>query len=266
MKEYSKTIVPLHPTVPLDVPEDYANRVIQQIEGLLFLGINLPFARNLFKYIEERRVFFIIYSNFRKKDIRFESSERIFRIIPRDKMALDTLAAYFEDFLDWIEELLKKSCIAINFGDSPGEYAGKVMEDLLALNDFPLDFSLELNDLNDLNAIESMFKTLKLRKPRRVQGFEEKQKFVYFIQAGKEAKFKIGITNNIDGRLKQLQTGCPYPLNILAIIPGGRKEEKELHRKFKKYSEIGEWFSLNGDLKKFVDELRSLKNGGNEEK
>ena len=258
MKEHIPNMMPLYPTVPLDVPEDYANRVIQQIEGLLFLGINLPFTRNLFQYIEERRVFFIIYSNFRKENVRFNSSERKFRMIPRDKMALDTLAAYFEDFLDWIDEFFGKNYVGIDFGESPGEYVGKIMENIMALQDFPLDFSFELSNLDDLSETESMFKSLKLRKPRKAQGFGEKQQFVYFIQAGKEPKVKIGITNSIDNRLKQLQTGCPYPLNILAIIPGGRKKEKELHKRFEKYSEIGEWFSLSGDLQDFVDKLRSL--------
>ena len=78
------------------------------MEGLLFLGINLPFARNLLQYVEEKRVLFIAYSNFQKEQIKFESSDRKFQIIPRDKMVLDTLSAYFEDFLDWKEELFRR--------------------------------------------------------------------------------------------------------------------------------------------------------------
>ena len=228
MERSLSPLVPLYPVVPLDIPEDYAGRVVKQMEGLLFLGINLPFARNLLQYVEEKRVLFIAYSNFQKEQIKFESSDRKFQIIPRDKMVLDTLSAYFEDFLDWKEELFRRKLICINFGDSPGEFMSKVMENLLALQDFPLDFSLVLSNLDDQKTTESMFQALKLRKRRKAQGFRKDEQFVYFIQAGKERKVKIGISNSIDSRLKQLQTGCPYPLKFLAVIPGGRELEKEL--------------------------------------
>lgn len=70
---------------------------------------------------------------------------------------------------------------------------------------------------------------------------------------------KIGSTYEIDARLRSLQTGCPYPLKVLAIMPGGRQLEKELQKRFASYLEMGEWFSLKGDLKEYIDELRSLK-------
>jgi len=52
-----------YPVLPLDVPEDYVKRVINQFGGFNFLGQNLPFIRNLTRYVNEKRVLFIVYSD-----------------------------------------------------------------------------------------------------------------------------------------------------------------------------------------------------------
>lgn len=61
---------------------------------------------------------------------------------------------------------------------------------------------------------------------------------IYFIQCFL-GKIKIGHDGEgEDGdvwrRLAELQTGNPYPLTLLAVMPGGEKEERRLHGTFEK--------------------------------
>ena len=72
---------------------------------------------------------------------------------------------------------------------------------------------------------------------------------VYFIQAGGHGRpIKVGYSKNPSKRLKQLQTGCPYKLNLLFTIPGNKKKEAELHYQFRFLQYTGdeplkgEWF------------------------
>lgn len=67
---------------------------------------------------------------------------------------------------------------------------------------------------------------------------------VYIMQALGTDRVKIGHTKgNPYKRLDDLQTGCPFKLDILVAIPGeGKPFEKKLHRLFKKYRIHGEWF------------------------
>ena len=72
---------------------------------------------------------------------------------------------------------------------------------------------------------------------------------VYFIQAG-ETAIKIGITDNLNGRLSNLNTGNHEPLKLLFQheVPSREKAEKiekELHSYFVDYNIKGEWFKLS---------------------
>lgn len=42
--------------------------------------------------------------------------------------------------------------------------------------------------------------------------------------------------------MSQLQVGCPLELRLVGILPGGRSEEKALHRKLLAYRVRGEWY------------------------
>ena len=67
-------------------------------------------------------------------------------------------------------------------------------------------------------------------------------KYIYIIQAKNGGPIKIGIAIHPRMRLKDLQIGNPNELQIIKLIEGGIKEERELHRKFKKYQLTNEWF------------------------
>lgn len=69
--------------------------------------------------------------------------------------------------------------------------------------------------------------------------------------------YKIGRTkNNVDKRLKQLQTGCSSELFIVKTHQTEYAAEVEhfLHRKFLSKKQINEWFKLDAsDISGFED-------------
>jgi len=79
-------------------------------------------------------------------------------------------------------------------------------------------------------------------------------------------KYKIGITkNDVDKRLKQLQTGSSSELVLLQVYESEnyRKIEGTLHRGFKHYSTDGgkEWFELPDEIAlNFLKECEQIDN------
>lgn len=78
--------------------------------------------------------------------------------------------------------------------------------------------------------------------------------FIYIISQVKHQNgpVKIGISDNPQKRLKQIQTGHPEKIEIkhLEEISTRRKTlelEKNLHRDFSIYRSHGEWFNMNVD-------------------
>ena len=68
--------------------------------------------------------------------------------------------------------------------------------------------------------------------------------YLYFIVCNNEF-VKIGITNNLDNRIKEMQTGNPYKLKIGAYIPNISKTlERKIHKMFSQYRQNGEWFDI----------------------
>lgn len=69
---------------------------------------------------------------------------------------------------------------------------------------------------------------------------------VYFLHDGTYTK--IGISNNVKKRLQMLQIGNPNKINIIAhskILDNAQSIERALHKKYKKYKTVGEWFLLS---------------------
>jgi|SRR6516162_6879640 len=56
------------------------------------------------------------------------------------------------------------------------------------------------------------------------------QSVVYFVQTGKMQHVKIGFTRNLEQRLRDFETSSLH-IELLASIPGGRKEETKIHRR-----------------------------------
>lgn len=89
--------------------------------------------------------------------------------------------------------------------------------------------------------------------------------YVYLMRAAN--RVKIGYANNVDKRVKQLQTGCPLKINVIFAGYVGTKApfiENLLHVLFKrKRVANSEWFSL--DRKEIGDIIHLIKNHYNED-
>lgn len=77
---------------------------------------------------------------------------------------------------------------------------------------------------------------------------------LYILQNGETDQYKIGITNKLNRRLKELQTGCPYELKVVKIWTHYQREviekyERVLHNYYTqcgcRIRENGEWFTLS---------------------
>jgi len=78
-------------------------------------------------------------------------------------------------------------------------------------------------------------------------------KHIYLLFIPELNLSKIGVSKNVKQRIKQLQTGCPYQINLVKSYQTSlpHKIEKILHRHFgiykvdsSDYNLTGEWFNL----------------------
>ena len=77
---------------------------------------------------------------------------------------------------------------------------------------------------------------------------------VYFIEGG--GYTKIGKADDPQKRLRELQTGSPFPLTLKFVTEGGFEKESQIHSALSKYRVNGEWFEITYDwCDEFVDFL-----------
>jgi hypothetical protein len=86
---------------------------------------------------------------------------------------------------------------------------------------------------------------------------------LYFIQQSNDGPIKIGITENLESRLSQLQTSNPYPLIVIHTIELEisklKKFENFFHSLFEHHRISGEWYSPKPFVKKKIAEV--IQNG-----
>ena len=68
---------------------------------------------------------------------------------------------------------------------------------------------------------------------------------LYIIQSDVTGMIKIGRSSNPQKRLKQLQTGNPNCLKLIASFKGEGWKEKLIHEELKRWRKKGEWFSYD---------------------
>lgn len=78
---------------------------------------------------------------------------------------------------------------------------------------------------------------------------------VYFIRGGDFVK--IGYSADLFVRFIDLQTSCPFDLEIMGDIPGGRSVEAKVHFKFGALHVRGEWFRYHPEIVAYIDLHRS---------
>ena len=87
--------------------------------------------------------------------------------------------------------------------------------------------------------------------------YEGERDVVYFLQAEERGRIKIGVTKNLEQRIRVLRAGSPVRLNIIGLVRGGRHMERMLHVAFAPLR-CGrtEWFEPGESLLSYVRELQ----------
>ncbi|MGL5877656.1 MAG: KilA-N domain-containing protein [Xenococcaceae cyanobacterium] len=90
-------------------------------------------------------------------------------------------------------------------------------------------------DDNTIFGIDSIPKRLNVSRDKAVG-------YVYLIGNKDAGILKIGHSTNISQRLRTLQIGCAFALEVVKTKEGTISDEQALHERFKKYRLEGEWF------------------------
>jgi Meiotically up-regulated gene 113 len=81
---------------------------------------------------------------------------------------------------------------------------------------------------------------------------------VYILQCEESFKIKIGITQNLDQRMKDIQSMCPTKLRLIAcFVVHGVEVERFLHRTFDDFRLHGEWFKIPSNKCDIIEKLNS---------
>lgn len=71
---------------------------------------------------------------------------------------------------------------------------------------------------------------------------------VYFLQQGEGGPVKVGVTDNVVRRVKELEAQRGARLTLLATMPGTRDLEQAIHRALAAHRIEGEWFRPVADV------------------
>ena len=95
-----------------------------------------------------------------------------------------------------------------------------------------------------------------------------KEKLLYILFISELNVCKIGISENVEKRIKQLQTGCPFKIDVVKKYesPMSSRIEKILHRQYQnrkvdenEYNLMGEWFNLTiGEVLDFEENCMEI--------
>lgn len=81
-------------------------------------------------------------------------------------------------------------------------------------------------------------------------------KSVYFLTNTNCNAIKIGYSSkDVHKRIKQLNTGSPEKIYLLAMISYGTKDlEKQLHKRFQLYKKNLEWFNVSDEILNYINQ------------
>jgi hypothetical protein len=103
------------------------------------------------------------------------------------------------------------------------------------------------------------------RQPRRsilASRPTDETNYVYIIRVGRTNLYKIGKTNDPEGRLQSLQTANPHKLKLLHVFKADNATaaEEELHRLLHGKRMKGEWFRLSDSEKDILVSVERFEN------
>lgn len=85
----------------------------------------------------------------------------------------------------------------------------------------------------------------------------EQVRFVYMIQCEATARIKIGIADDVDARVADIQRMSPTKLNVVAEFPSdGATLEGYFHRVFERCRVHGEWFDPDDQM---IEQIETYK-------
>lgn len=79
---------------------------------------------------------------------------------------------------------------------------------------------------------------------------------VYAIGRRSAAEVKIGVSSDVDARLRAIQAYHGDELVILLDIAGGRTDERALHERFAHHRKRGEWFHDCPEIRAWLASVR----------
>lgn len=85
----------------------------------------------------------------------------------------------------------------------------------------------------------------------------KKESWVYFIESKDSGLIKIGYSINPKQRFGSIKTMSPEHLELIGMMPGGKTEESELHKRFGESRAHGEWFTSSPELLDFIEPHRT---------
>ncbi len=99
--------------------------------------------------------------------------------------------------------------------------------------------------------------TDKLLSKYNLNSKPKKSNLLYLLKADKY--YKIGVTRNLVSRIKSIQTGCMFEVEVEEtwLIDDPTKTERQLHKIFKNKRMTGEWFELNEEDVLFIKDRSS---------
>ena len=78
--------------------------------------------------------------------------------------------------------------------------------------------------------------------------------FIYFVKAS-NGLIKIGITNDMEIRFKNLKMMSPCMISLVKCVEGNLTMESKIHKKFNHLRQHGEWFLESDDLLDFIKSI-----------
>jgi hypothetical protein len=78
-----------------------------------------------------------------------------------------------------------------------------------------------------------------------------------YFMGGDKGAVKIGFSEDVEKRLREIRPHSPIPLRILAATHGGRMREAHYHWKFRRLRLHGEWFRRTPGLMREIGRLNA---------
>lgn len=80
---------------------------------------------------------------------------------------------------------------------------------------------------------------------------------IYAIEAVGLDRVKFGRAKNPASRIRELSTGSPVPLRLVAAVGWHDEKERFIHAAFAEFRLAGEWFSMTGRVSELVRTMMS---------